>query len=143
MTETSPLITINRFEPGLNRFGTVGIPVPGVQVKIDSDNDEEGEIRPEVSGPVFSYGDNGAVYMRYSARKRNIQWRDDGVTSAAREFLSEILADRNGEVFHYRLQPGEGLVSSNVLHNRTAFSDGAGRNRLLYRARFFDRIRTS
>jgi len=109
---------------------------------IPANNDEEGEIRPEVSGPVFSYGDNGAVYMRYSARKRNIQWRDDGVTSAAREFLSEILADRNGEVFHYRLQPGEGLISNNVLHNRTAFSDGAGPQRLLYRARFFDRIKT-
>jgi alpha-ketoglutarate-dependent taurine dioxygenase len=109
---------------------------------IPANNDGEGEIRPEVSGPVFSYEGNGAVHMRYSARKRNIQWRDDDVTRAAREFLSEILADRNGEVFHYRLQPGEGLISNNVLHNRTAFSDGAGPRRLLYRARFFDRIKT-
>lgn len=109
---------------------------------IPANHDGEGEIRPEVSGPVFSYEENGAVHMRYSARKRNIQWRDDAITRAAREFLSETLADRNGEVFHYRLQPGEGLISNNVLHNRTAFSDGAGPQRLLYRARFFDRIKT-
>jgi alpha-ketoglutarate-dependent taurine dioxygenase len=109
---------------------------------IPANTDAEGEIRPEVIGPVFSYEDNGAIHMRYSARKRNIRWRDDDVTRAARDFLSEILADKNGEIFRHGLQPGEGLISNNVLHNRTAFSDGTGPQRLLYRARFFDRIKT-
>lgn len=104
---------------------------------------EEGEIRPAVCGPVFSYDAGGAINMRYSARKRNIQWRDDDLTRAARDFLSEILADDNGPVFHYRLQPGEGLISNNILHNRTAFNDTIIQKRLLYRARFFDRIETS
>ena len=55
MTETSPLITINRFEPGLNRFGTVGITVPSVQVKIDAATEgEEGEIL--VKGPNVTQG---------------------------------------------------------------------------------------
>ncbi len=54
MTETSPLITMNRFDPGLNKFGTVGIPMPGVQVKIDAENDEEGEIL--VKGPNVTQG---------------------------------------------------------------------------------------
>jgi len=103
----------------------------------------EGEIRAAVSGPVFSYDVGGAIHMRYSARKRNIQWRDDDVTRAARDFLTKILADENGPVFRYRLQPGEGLICNNVLHNRTAFEDGAGHKRLLYRARFFNRIETS
>ena len=103
----------------------------------------EGEIRAAVCGPVFSCDVGGALHMRYSARKRNIQWRDDDVTRAARDFLTEILADENGPVFHYRLQPGEGLIANNVLHNRTAFKDEAEHNRLLYRARFFDRIETS
>jgi hypothetical protein len=102
----------------------------------------EGEIRPAVSGPVFSYGAHGEIHMRYSARKRNIQWRDDKLTRAALDFLTEILAEDNGAVFRYRLQPGEGLISNNVLHNRTAFKDGSGHQRLLYRARFFDRILT-
>jgi alpha-ketoglutarate-dependent taurine dioxygenase len=102
----------------------------------------EGEIRPEVTGPVFSYEDNGAIHMRYSARKKNIHWRDDGLTRAAREFLTALLDEKEGPVLHYRLQPGEGLISNNVLHNRTAFEDGAGQGRLLYRARFFDQVAT-
>lgn len=103
----------------------------------------EGDIRAAVSGPIFSYDVGGKIHMRYSARKRNIQWRDDDVTRAARDFLSDILADENGPIFHYRLQPGEGLIANNVLHNRTAFEDGPGHKRLLYRARFFDRIESS
>ena len=107
---------------------------------IPANTTSEGEIRPAVSGPVFSYDASGGVHMRFSARKKNIQWRDNDLTHAARECLSEILAAEDGPVFHYRLQPGEGLISNNVLHNRTAFTDAPGRRRLLYRARFFDRI---
>ena len=36
MTETSPVISFNRFEPGGVRFGTVGMIIPGVEVKIDT-----------------------------------------------------------------------------------------------------------
>ncbi|MDH3512590.1 MAG: taurine catabolism dioxygenase TauD, partial [Gammaproteobacteria bacterium] len=50
------------------------------------------------------------------------------------------LVDENGPVLRFFLQPGQGLISNNVLHNRTAFEDGPSRKRLLYRARFFDRI---
>jgi hypothetical protein len=103
----------------------------------------EGEIRAAVSGPVFSYGARGEIHMRYSARKKHIEWRVDAITSAAREFLTEILDENKSPALRYRLQPGEGLISNNVLHNRTAFNDGSGHNRLLYRARFFDRIATS
>lgn len=107
---------------------------------IPANTGTEGEIRAAMSGPVFSYDSHGEIHMRYSARKRNIQWRNDAVTTAAREFLSEILEQGKGPVFHYRLQPGEGLLSNNVLHNRTSFSDGPDHQRLLYRARFFERI---
>jgi len=103
----------------------------------------EGEIRAAVSGPVFSYAAGGAIHMRFSARKKNIQWRDDSATQDARAYLAEILADENGPVLRYRLQPGEGLICNNVLHNRTSFEDGAEHKRLLYRARFFDRIESS
>ncbi len=108
---------------------------------IPANSDVRGEIRPAVSGPVFSYDvHSGAIHMRYSARKKNIQWRDDEITKTARDFLSEILADDKGPVFHYRLQAGEGLISNNVLHNRTAFEDSPGHGRLIYRARFYDRM---
>jgi hypothetical protein len=66
--------------------------------------------------------------------------RHDVLTRAAREFLAEILADESGPVFRYRLQAGEGLISNNVMHNRTAFEDDPGHGRLIYRARFYDRM---
>ncbi|MEL6671728.1 MAG: AMP-binding protein, partial [Bacteroidota bacterium] len=55
MTETSPVISINRFTPGLVRFGTVGVPVPGVEVKID-EADEQGEGEIIVRGPNVMQG---------------------------------------------------------------------------------------
>jgi hypothetical protein len=33
-----------------------------------------------------------------------------------------------------------GLVCNNVLHDRSGFRDGATRKRLVYRARYYDRI---
>lgn len=55
MTEAAPLITINRYEPGLNRFGTVGLSIQGVAVKIDDPNEkQEGEIL--IKGPNVMSG---------------------------------------------------------------------------------------
>ena len=52
-----------------------------------------------------------------------------------------LLADADCPwVFRGRLEPGMGLVCNNVLHDRAAFSDSDTRKRLLYRARYFDRI---
>jgi long-chain acyl-CoA synthetase len=56
LTETSPVIAMNRFEPGGYRFGTVGIPIPGVEVKIDTINGgEEGEILVKGPGVMIGY----------------------------------------------------------------------------------------
>lgn len=105
---------------------------------------EQGEIRAEVCGPVFSYGHAGAtLHMRYSTRKKNIRWRDDAATRAARNFLSDLLDDEAGPVLRFRLTPGQGIISNNVLHNRTAFEDDPAQQRFLYRARYFDRIDSS
>jgi len=55
LTETSPAISVNRMKPGLNRYGTVGLPLPGVYVKIDAPQGEEvGEIL--VKGPNVMMG---------------------------------------------------------------------------------------
>ncbi|MDL5048546.1 long-chain fatty acid--CoA ligase [Oscillatoria amoena NRMC-F 0135] len=55
MTEASPFISVNRPQPGMYRFGTVGLPLPGIAVKIDrADEESEGEIL--VNGPNVMRG---------------------------------------------------------------------------------------
>jgi long-chain acyl-CoA synthetase len=55
LTETSPAVSFNRFEPGGNRFGTVGMALPGVEIKIN-EPDEEGEGEICVKGPNVMMG---------------------------------------------------------------------------------------
>lgn len=107
-------------------------------------NVQDGEmIRPERVGPVFSVdAATGALHMRYTARARNIRWRDDPVTAEAVALIGRILDDADAPVFRVRLQAGEGVLCNNVLHNRTGFRDHpeADRKRLVFRARFLDRV---
>jgi len=56
LTETSPVIAFNRFEPGGVHFGTVGIPAPGVEVRIASEQDETGNGEIEVRGANVMQG---------------------------------------------------------------------------------------
>jgi len=96
MTEASPLISLNRFSPGLNRFGTVGIPVPAMDFRIvDEYGEGEGEIwikgpnvtqgyykRPELNKEVFTEdgwfktGDVGRLidgrFLQITDRKKDI-----------------------------------------------------------------------
>ncbi len=46
----------------------------------------------------------------------------------------------NDYQFRHRLQKGEGVICNNVLHNRSMFSDNSNSKRLLYRARFYNRV---
>jgi hypothetical protein len=97
------------------------------------------ELRPARSGPVFSCDlAGGALHMRYSARQRNIIWRDDADTRRAVMVIAEMLAGDHPGKLRVRLAPGEGLISNNALHNRSGF-DG-DRGRLLYRARYYRRV---
>ena len=105
-------------------------------------NTEGGEeLRGVQSGPVFSIEPGtGNLHMRYTARLRNIAWKEDAPTRKAARRLRELLGDGGPGVFAYRLAAGEGVVSNNVLHSRGAFKDGPRAMRLLYRARYYDRI---
>jgi len=106
-------------------------------------NDETGA-RPAQTGPVFSIDPgSGSLHMRYTARTRSILWKDDAQTRSAVKALEQILESDSRWVFRARLESGQGLLCNNVLHNRTAFADAVdkGAKRLLYRARYHDRIR--
>jgi len=100
------------------------------------------QLRPAQSGPVFSIDGAGHLHMRYSARGRNIIWKDDADTRAAADCLLNLFQQDSAYIFRHRLAAGEGVISNNALHCRTAFSHGNGdaQSRLLYRARYFDRI---
>ncbi len=107
---------------------------------IPANIEHEVEIRGAQSGPVFSVDPgSGCLHMRYSARKRNIVWRDDDATLAAAQRISELLADSE-MVIEHRLQAGQGIICNNVLHNRSGFDDSAEQRRLMYRARYYDRV---
>jgi alpha-ketoglutarate-dependent taurine dioxygenase len=91
------------------------------------------------AGPVFS-DDGGMLHMRYTARTRSIVWRADPATQAAVGRLREILESDSPYVFRLRLEGGQGLVCNNVLHDRSEFTDAPGAGRLVYRARYADRV---
>jgi alpha-ketoglutarate-dependent taurine dioxygenase len=106
--------------------------------------DDDGVARAAQTGPVFSVdAQDGALHMRYTARTRSIQWKDDQCTREAAAFLAQLLDTGGRHVFRLRLEAGMGLVCNNVLHDRAGFVDDPGQPRLLYRARYLDRIKST
>ena len=79
--------------------------------------------------------------MRYTARTRSIEWKRDPAVQAAVAALEALLAAESPHIHQVTLAPGMGIVCNNVLHDRTGFVDDPDRPRLLYRARYRDRIR--
>ncbi|MEJ2692509.1 MAG: TauD/TfdA family dioxygenase, partial [Candidatus Thiodiazotropha sp.] len=103
-------------------------------------NESDGkELRPARSGPVFTICPDGHLHMRYTDRSRSIEWLDDPRLREAVARLKQILRTPSPWHFKGRLEAGQGLLCNNVLHTRSGFTDGP-RPRLLYRARYYDRI---
>ncbi len=103
-------------------------------------NEVEGEeLRPARPGPVFAIYPDGHLHMRYTDRSRSILWRDDSLLAEAVARLKEILKTPSPWHFKGKLEAGQGLLCNNVLHTRNGFKDGENQ-RLLYRARYIDRI---
>ncbi|WP_051302274.1 TauD/TfdA family dioxygenase [Sedimenticola selenatireducens] len=96
--------------------------------------------RQEEVGPVFSIMPCGNLHMRYTIRTRHVVWSEDPLTQEALGALSEILNSDSPYIFRGRLEPGMGLISNNILHDRTAFQNDEQGVRHLYRARYYDRL---
>lgn len=107
-------------------------------------NIEDGvEIRGLQSGPVFSVDhDSGVLHMRYSARKKNIIWTDDTITKNAVSAIDDFLVSDSPWILRHHLEPGQGLICNNILHNRTSFNndENGETQRLIYRGRYYDRL---
>jgi alpha-ketoglutarate-dependent taurine dioxygenase len=96
-------------------------------------------IRAAQTGPVFLFKPDGRLHMRFSARKRNIVWRDTPDTLAAVDMINRLMADEKNS-FKHALKAGQGIICNNVLHNRSSFIDSATQKRLMYRARYYDAV---
>lgn len=108
-------------------------------MSIPENVEEGGAVRPVNIGPVFFVHPSGALGMRYTARKRNILWRDDMQTRKAVAALERIL-ETDPLVIRLRMSPGQGMICNNVLHDRSGFRSAADGGRLLYRVRYHGRI---
>jgi len=99
-------------------------------------------IREAQTGPVFSITNSGRLHMRYSARKRNIEWKQTTLIRDAVAFLNDLLENNSKYIIRYSLKEGEGLICRNILHRRTSFVDfdDESKKRLLYRGRYYDEL---
>lgn len=96
MTETSPYISVNRVEPGMNKFGTVGIAVPGVQLRIH-EPDEHGEGEICVQGPNVMAG-----YYRREDLTREVLingWLHTGDVGKLEDGRFLVITGRKKEIF--------------------------------------------
>lgn len=110
---------------------------------IPENREPDGTLRPVSVGPVF-FADtaSGRLQMRYTARTRSILWRDDATTRQAVTWLGKWLQSDDPSIRSLRLEPGQGIVSNNVLHNRTGFDNSTGTEnaRTMLRIRFHERL---
>jgi len=95
-------------------------------------------IRPARCGAVFSSGRNTQLHMRYTERSKSVIWKDNDITRAAVAALETILHSNSPYIYRLTLQPGWGLISNNVLHDRSSFEDDKQQPRLIYRLRYYE-----
>lgn len=111
-------------------------------MRIPANVSEKEVIRKDTVGPVFSLGGRGHLNMRYTARTRSIQWKNEPVLDLARQRIAALL-EKSDFIISHTLQADQGLICNNVLHARTGFTDSTNQTRLIYRARYNDRVETT
>ena len=105
-------------------------------------NPATGEIDLHRGGKVFWTNAGGHLCHRFSFRKTDMAWSGDSDVAAAGRVLGSLISDESAHAIEGRLESGMGLISNNVLHTREKLvdSDDAAKKRLLFRARFYDRV---
>jgi|TARA_B100000953_G_scaffold276329_1_gene250354 alpha-ketoglutarate-dependent taurine dioxygenase len=93
--------------------------------------------RLEVKGYVFGFI-NEKLHMRFSMRGKNIVWKKNIIDSI--NSLKKIIKESTTFHVSYKLMPGQGVLTNNVIHMRTTFTNTKNKNRLLYRLRSKKRI---
>jgi hypothetical protein len=105
-------------------------------------NPATGEIDLHRGGKVFWTNAGGHLCHRFSFRKTDMAWSGDSDVAAAGRVLGSLISDESAHAIEGRLESGMGLISNNVLHTREKLvdSDDPAKKRLLFRARFYDRV---
>lgn len=88
--------------------------------------------RKAVDSPIFSFI-NGKLHMKFTMREKNILWNDKSQKAASN--LKNII--NNSDEYHitHKFTEGQGVITNNVIHMRTPFTNLEKKNRLLYRLR--------
>ncbi len=144
ITETSPIVAAER--PGIKKLGTVGLPLPGVEVRIDSPNDEGvGEIwvrgpnvmrgyfnNPRATEEVltdgwYHTGDLGFVdeagFVSIRGRVKNLIVTPNGKNVYPEEVENELLKGRfiaEAMVYGHKVSPAAEEVHALVVPNQEA-----------------------
>ncbi len=118
LTETSPALAFNRFEPGGVKFGTVGIPIPGVVLQVrDKDENEEGEIW--VKGPNIMLGYYKKPQLTAAVFDKNGWFNTGDVGKIVHKKFLQI-TDRKKDIF--KTSSGK-YIAPQILENNLLTSD--------------------
>ena len=93
--------------------------------------------RKDVLNPVYMFDDE-KLHMKFSMRKKNIIWNDASLKAI--NILKSIIEDSSEYHITKKFTEGEGVITNNVIHKRTAFTNSENKNRLLYRLRSKRRV---
>ncbi len=97
--------------------------------------------RAKSTGAIFFVDElSNALYMRYTQRKKNIEFLTATEVQQAVGLLDNLLNTTTPHHFEHTMSANQGLLCNNVLHNRSAFVDNPEHPRLLLRGRYANRI---
>jgi len=93
--------------------------------------------RKKIFNPVFMFN-NEKLHMKFSMREKNIIWNDNSLEAV--NILKKIIKESSDYHIVKKLEAGSGVITNNVIHMRTAFTNSENKNRLLYRLRSKKRV---
>ena len=95
--------------------------------------------RESVNGYVFSFDNKyKKLHMRFTMRENNISWNKNAVKEINE--LKEIIKESEKYHIKYKLDYRQGVITNNILHNRSSFTNLENQTRLIYRIRSKKRV---
>ena len=95
--------------------------------------------RKSVNGYVFSFENKyKKLHMRFTMRENNISWNKNAVKEINE--LKEIIKESEKYHIKYKLDYRQGVITNNILHNRSSFTNLENQTRLIYRIRSKKRV---